>query len=186
VQDGERQVTLRREGDVQVALIGYHIPSGTHADAAPLQLLAQVLADSPSGRLYKALVETGKAPVVFPAMLQLRDPGMSGFCIQMKAGQSVDAPLALMTALVEKPTAQPVTDAEVDRARNQILKQIELSLNNSERVGLTLSDWEGMGDWRLFFLQRDRLRQVTTADVQRVWAQYFKASNRTTAMFYPT
>jgi len=127
-----------------------------------------------------------KAPVVFPAMLQLRDPGMSGFCIQMKAGQSVDAPLALMTALVEKPTAQPVTDAEVERARNQILKQIELSLNNSERVGLTLSDWEGMGDWRLFFLQRDRLRQVTTADVQRVWAQYFRASNRTTAIFYPT
>src|SRR4051812_16039055 len=55
VQDGERQVTLRREGDVQVALVGYHVPSGTHEDAAPLQVLGQVLADSPSGRLYKAL-----------------------------------------------------------------------------------------------------------------------------------
>jgi zinc protease len=186
VQDGERQVTLRREGDVQVALIGYHIPSGVHEDAAPLQVLSQVLGDSPSGRLYKELVETGKAPVVFPAMLQLRDPGMAGFCIQMKAGQSVDAPLALMTALVEKPTAQPVTDAEVERARNQILKQIDLSLNNSEQVGLTLSDWEGVGDWRLLFIQRDRLRKVTAADVQRVWVQYFKPSNRTSALFYPT
>jgi zinc protease len=184
-QDGERQVTLRRDGDVQVALIGYHVPSGTHEDAAPLQLLGQVLGDAPAGRLYKALVETGKAPVVFPALLQLRDPGMAGFAVQMKAGQSVDAPLALMTALVEKP-APPVTDAEVERARTQILSQIDLSLNNSERVGLTLSDWEGMGDWRMLFLQRDRLRKATTADVQRVWAKYFKSSNRTTAIFYPT
>ncbi|HEV8444266.1 MAG TPA: pitrilysin family protein [Steroidobacteraceae bacterium] len=185
-QDGERLVTLRREGDVQVGLVGYHIPSGTHEDAAPLQVLSQVLGDSPSGRLYKALVETGKVPVLFPAVLQLRDPGMSGFCIQMKAGQTVDAPLAAMTALVEKPAAQPVTDAEVERARTQILSQIDLSLNNSERVGLTLSDYEGMGDWRLLFLQRDRLRKVTTADVQRVWAEYFKPSNRITAIFYPT
>jgi zinc protease len=44
----------------------------------------------------------------------------------------------------------------------------------------------GMGDWRLMFLHRDRLRAVKTADVQRVWAHYFKASNRTAGLFIPT
>ena len=42
------------------------------------------------------------------------------------------------------------------------------------------------GDWRLFFLQRDRLKAVTAADVKRVAAQYLKSSNRTLGLFYPT
>jgi len=185
-QDGERKVVLRRDGDVQVAVIAYHTPSGAHEDSAALQVLGQILADSPSGRLYKLLVEKGKAAAVFPAGLQLRDPGMFGFGAQVRTEQSVDAALDQLIATVENPAATPVTDAEVERARAQILKQIELSLNNSENIGLELSNWAGMGDWRLLFLSRDRLRTVKTADVQRAWTRYFKPANRTAGVFYPT
>jgi zinc protease len=185
-QDGERRVALRREGDVPMAAAGYHVPSGVHADYAALEILGQVLADAPAGRLHKELVEKGKAAAVFPAALMLAQPGMFGFGVQVRAEQSVDAALDQLLAIVEKPAARPVTDAEVERARNQILASIDLSLNSSENVGLSLSDWAGMGDWRLMFLNRDRLRAVKTADVQRVWASYFKPSNRTVAVFYPT
>ncbi len=43
-----------------------------------------------------------------------------------------------------------------------------------------------MGDWRLLFLHRDRLRQVSVADVQRVAGTYLKPANRTLALFIPT
>ena len=36
-----------------------------------------------------------------------------------------------------------------------------------------------MGDWRLLFLHRDRLRSATVEDARRVAAKYFKPSNRT-------
>jgi zinc protease len=186
VQDGERQIILRREGDVQVAVAAYHSPPGSHEDYAALTILGQVLADAPSGRLYKALVEPGKAAAIFPAQLQLQDPGMAGFAAQVRDGSPLDPALATLLEVVEKPAAKPVTGEEVERARNKILKQIELSLNNSEQVGLTLSDWEGMGDWRLMFITRDRLKKVSVDDVQRVWAKYFKPSNRTVGLFYPT
>jgi zinc protease len=185
-QDGERRVVLRREGDVQVAVIAYHTPAGPHEDSAALQILGQVLADSPSGRLHKVLVEKGKAAGVFPAGLQLQDPGVFAFGAQVRAEQSVDAALDLLIANVENSKSTPITDAEVERARGQILTQIELSLNNSENIGLELSNWAGMGDWRLMFLNRDRLRAVKTADVQRVWSAYFKPANRTAGVFYPT
>ncbi|HEV7605924.1 MAG TPA: pitrilysin family protein [Steroidobacteraceae bacterium] len=185
-QDGERRVALRREGDVSMAASGYHVPSGVHEDFAALEILGQILADAPAGRLHKELVEKGKAAAVFPAALMLAQPGMFGFGVQVRVEQSVDAALEQLLALVEKPAAKPVTDAEVERARTQILASIDLSLNSSENVGLSLSDWAGMGDWRLMFLNRDRLRAVKTADVQRVWASYFKPSNRTVAVFYPT
>jgi zinc protease len=67
-----------------------------------------------------------------------------------------------------------------------LLKQIDLNLNDSNRVGLELSEWIAMGNWRMLFLNRDRIRAVTPEDVQRVAKTYLKQSNRTLGMFIPT
>ena len=69
----------------------------------------------------------------------------------------------------------PFTSEELERARNRLLSGIELQFNNSEQMALSLSNWASMGDWRLFFLNRDRLKQVTLADVQRVATYYIEA-----------
>jgi zinc protease len=61
-QDGERQVVLRRVGTVGSVGAAYHVPAAAHADWAPLNVLASLLAQQPSGRLYQALVESKKAP----------------------------------------------------------------------------------------------------------------------------
>src|SRR5690349_1585177 len=55
VQDGERTTTVRRVGDVQMIDIVYHVPPGTHPDFPAVEVLGSILADTPSGRLYKAL-----------------------------------------------------------------------------------------------------------------------------------
>ena len=88
--------------------------------------------------------------------------------------------------IVEAIAATPPTAEELERARQNLLTQIELQLNSSDRVGLQLSEWIGMGDWRLLFLHRDRLRKVSVDDARRVAAKYFKPSNRTVGMFIPT
>src|SRR5439155_8235505 len=41
-QDGERQVILRRVGDVSAVEVAYHIPAGPHEDTASLQVLANI------------------------------------------------------------------------------------------------------------------------------------------------
>ena len=60
-QDGDRSVTLRRNGDTQAAVVAYHVPSGPDAEFVPVELATMMLGDAPSGRLYKALVDTKKA-----------------------------------------------------------------------------------------------------------------------------
>ena len=54
-QDGEREVTVRRVGDIQMLMVGYKIPPGSHTDNAPLSVLSQALTNTPSGILYKNL-----------------------------------------------------------------------------------------------------------------------------------
>lgn len=185
-QDGERLVTLRRVGDVQLVGACYHIPAGAHPDSAALDILTQILGDTPSGRLYKALVETKKASRVYGFAFQLREPGVVLLGAEVRQEASLEAARDTLLQTVEGFTKTPPTAEEVERARTQLLKQIELNLNSPDRVGIQLSEWAAMGDWRLLFLHRDRLRRVTPEDVQRVAAAYLKPSNRTLGLFYPT
>ncbi|HEX8069638.1 MAG TPA: pitrilysin family protein [Pyrinomonadaceae bacterium] len=185
-QDGERAVTLRRTGDTQLVQALYHVPSGAHPDYAAIAIIARVLGATPSGRLHKALVETKKASSAYGYSFQWRDPTLAVFGAEVRQGDSLDAARDTLIQTVEGIGATPPTKEEVERARALLLKNIELALNNSDQVGLTLSEYIGAGDWRLFFLHRDRLRAVTPEEVARVAANYFKPANRTLGLFIPT
>jgi zinc protease len=185
-QDGERFVTLRRVGDAPQVMAAYHVPAGSHPDFAAVEVLERVLGDQPSGRLYKALVDTKLAASTQAFTFQFRDPGMLFAQAQLRNGGPIDSARAVLERTLDAAATLPVTAEEVDRAKTGLLKNIDLLLSNSERVGFALTEWAAMGDWRLMFLYRDRLGKVTPADVQRVAAAYLKPSNRTAGVFLPT
>lgn len=185
-QDGERSVTLRRVGDIQLVAACYHVPAGSHQDFAALDVLSYILGDTPSGRLYKALVETKKATSVYSFNFQNQEPGIGLFGAEVPKDGQLDVARDTMLQTLNQFPEKPPTQEEVDRAKTGLLKEIDLTLNSSDRVGLELSEWIAMGDWRLFFLHRDRLRAVTPQDVQRVATAYLKPSNMTIGEFIPT
>ncbi len=185
-QDGERSVTLRRSGDVQLVAALYHMPPGTHPDYAAVDVLVTLLSQVPGGRLHKALVETGKASFVFGNDNQQREAGSAYFGASVPQNLSLaDARDALIGTL-EGFAAKPVTQEEVDRARTRLVNEIDMTISNSRSLALALSESIAMGDWRTLFLHRDRLKKVTVADVQRVATAYLKSSNRTLGEFLPT
>src|SRR5215471_7383019 len=185
-QDGERLVTLRRVGDTQSVIVLYHITAGSHPDTAVAEVLAEVLGEAPSGRLYKALVETKKAVSARMGAEELHDPGFMLAQVRLRKDQSLDDAHDTLIHAIEKLAEDPPTKDEVERVKNRILKQMELQMTNTQSVALNLSEWAGLGDWRLRFLMRDRIKTVTPEDVLRVAKAYLKQSNRTVAEFIPT
>lgn len=184
-QDGERFVELKRVGDVQVTACGYHICSGSHEDYPAVELLADILTNAPSGRLYKALVESKKATSGYGFSFELKDPGFIYFTYDVLKDKSLDDAKKTMLDLLDNLGKNPVTQEEVDRAKNKFMKNFDITYNNSNSVGLTLSEYIAQGDWRLWFLLRDRVEKVTAADVNAVIAKYIKPSNRTVGVFIP-
>ncbi|MCP4787132.1 MAG: insulinase family protein [Fuerstiella sp.] len=185
-QDGERLVTLRRVGEVPTAGLTYHIPSGGHPDYPAIDVLATVMATEPSGRLYDNLVKKRQAASVFGFTFALHDPGIVLF--GGEAAQGIDGADLLqgMIDVVEGGGQKDITEQEVERAKQELLKQRELKVASSRGIAVELSEWAAQGDWRLFFLYRDRLENVTADDVKRVAAEYLIQNNRTAGLFEPT
>ena len=185
-QDGERQVTLRRTGGAPLVVAAYHVPSGANADAAVVELLTLVLGDTPSGRLHKQLIETRIASSAFAFNQTLADPSVMFLGAQLAPEQDVDKAREALLAAGESIARQPVTAEELQRARTQWLNGWEQNFSDPENVGLSLSESIALGDWRLFFLGRDQVRDVSLADVQRVAEQYLLPANRTLGLYLPT
>ncbi len=186
VQDGEREVVLRRVGDVQYVEAVYHAVAAASPDSAAFDVLAQVLGDTPSGRLHKALVVPGLATATSADYFNLDEPGVIYFEADVRKDQKLDEVRDVFLKTIEDLRAHPVTPAEVDRAKANLLNGIEVTFNDPERFGIALSTAIANGDWRLFFLTRDRLAKVQAADVQRVADAYLIPSNRTLGLFIPT
>ncbi len=185
-QDGERRVTLHRVGDVQAAGAIYHVPAATHPDTPALSILSDVLGSTPSGRLYRSLVETGLATSVTSWSLGLREAGSLTFLVQAPRDADPEKIVATLTATIEGLPAEPPTAEEVDRARNEILRDLEISLADPNELGVELSEFIAAGDWRLVFLYRDAVEQVTPEQVLSAARSYLKPSNRTIGVFVPT
>ncbi len=185
-QDGERTVVLRRVGDVGVVSAAYHVPAGPHEDSAALQVLANILTTQPSGRLYKALVETKKASSAGAFAGAEHDPGLFEVEAEVPKENSLEEVETIILTTTETLADKGVTSEEVNRAKKQILKAREMAAANTSQIAISLSEWAAQGDWRLYFLHRDRIEQVTPEAVQAVAAKYLQRNNRTVGLFIPS
>ncbi len=184
-QDGERVVTLRRVGDVAVVGGVFHIPSGPHPEFVAVDVLETILTQAPAGKLYKALVETKKAASVSGGAFALHDPGLLLLMAEVSKGNDPQIVLEAMLDTLDDVAKNGVNEEDVERARQKLLKQRELQAADSAGLAVELSEWAAQGDWRLYFLNRDRLEAVTKDDVKNVAAAYLKQNNRTIGVYLP-
>jgi zinc protease len=185
-QDGERSVTLRRVGENQIVSTLYRVPAGHHPDYPAIDVLVNLLGDAPSGRLHRELVQKGLASYVWGAERGLHDPGLVYFGAGLPPEATLEATRDALLRVVERMKQEPVRPEEVERARTALLNDFEKTQLETGAFVRALSEFGAIGDWRLFFLYRERLKKVTPADVQRVAEHYLKPANRVMGTFVPT
>jgi zinc protease len=184
-QDGERSFIVRRKGDLQIVALAYKVPSGLHPDSEAVSFVNFVLTDTPSGRLHKALVESGKAAQIVGFPLQGVDVGLHLIGAVVKKGEPVEPVKEELIRIVEDFHKTPPTKEELERAKKNFANQYEKTLNNHESIGLELSEYIALGDWRLFFQSRDQTEQVTAEQVAKAAQAYYRRDGRIVGMFQP-
>jgi zinc protease len=185
VQDGERSVTLQRVGNTQWVGLMYHTLRGADPDYVATDVLGEIMTLAPSGRMYKSLVEARKATTVMSDSDAQPDPGTLAFYAQVPDGQPLAPVRDTMFATLDGVAREPITEAEVARVRAKAAKYFDQTINDPQAFGVAISESIALGDWRLFFIMRDRYRTVKPEDVQRVALAYLKRSNVTIGEFIP-
>jgi zinc protease len=165
----------------------YLVPSERNEDSAALQIADIVLSQGRSSRLYQSLVYQQQLAVNANANADLReDVGLftlTAFAAKDKKPEDIEASLS---AEVKKLQDTPVSAAELEKAKNQIvttqLRQRETSLGKSQALGRAAVL---LGDPNRVNTELDRLQAVTAADVQRVAKKYFTDNNRYVFYYLP-
>src|SRR5205085_11865511 len=117
--------------------------------------------------------------------MTLYDPGFSYFECEVPKNKSLDSAKQALLGSVDQLGSMTFTEEDLTRAKNTILKGIENGMSRTTSFAIALTEFIGAGDWRLWFLYRDRIEKLTVADLQAVAKKYYKSSNRTYGVFIP-
>jgi zinc protease len=131
-------------------------------------------------------VDKRLAAQTFAGVWSQAEPGPLFAGAALAPGQDMAAARQAATAVLDGLASEPVTAEELERARTAWLNSWDLGFTDPERIGVALSEAIALGDWRLYFLARDRVRQVTLADINRVAGQWIRPDNRSVGLYLPT
>lgn len=186
VQQGPRAVTVRRPGGSPIIAAQYHIPAGSSADYIALDLAVDMLTDTPSGFLTRKLVDTGLVSSAFGYTAGLAQPGYALFGAQLEPGADPDKALGTLESDLEKLPADALDSAALERTRSAWLTSWKQIYAQPAALAGALSSAAALGDWRLFFLQREQVEQMTLERVHSAAQTWFVAANRTSGRYLPT
>lgn len=165
----------------------YLTPPEKSPDAEPLQVAATILAQGESSRLYRSLIYDQQIAQSADATPDLReDAGVVSFNVVLASGKKPEDVETALLAEIKKIQDTPVSAAELDKAKNQLvtneLRQRETSNGKALALG---SAAVLLGDPNRVNTDLAKLQAVTAADVQRVMKKYFTAANRLVIYYLP-
>ncbi len=178
----------RRDQDMAVQLTQAHlawpVPPLTHPDVYALDVLAIILGDGRSSRLYREIVQNrGLAHTVNAWCWTPRDPGLFAVSATVDPDRR-DAALAAIQTELQK---HDYTDEEVAKAVKITLSNHLAELKTMRGQAADIGQNEFLtGDPNYSEIYLRNLQRVTAADVRRVARQYLVADRLTITTLNPT
>jgi predicted Zn-dependent peptidase len=181
-QKEERSLTLELQSQPWY-LEGYHRPAMNHPDDNIYDLLASILSDGRTSRLYKALVEQKQVALAaegsngFPGD---KYPNLMLFYGLTAPGHTVEEVANALRQEIDRLKTEPVSAMELDRVKTQARAALLRSLDSNDGMASLLAEYEvKTGTWRNLFKELDAIAAITPADLQRVAKATFVPENRT-------
>lgn len=160
------------------AIVAYPMPAARDPDQLAMQLLAEVLSRGRRSRLYQNLVEGDRLVLsaqAFPNFPGDRLPSLFVISASPRPGIAPKTVVQAITATVTELQRQPLSQAELDRVRNQLRMDLLQGLESNAGMAQQLAEYQAeAGDWRQLFRDLEALEQITPLDLQRAARRLFQ------------
>jgi len=186
-QLGEKRVMVKREAELPAVYAGYKAPTLRSADSFALNVLQGILSSGKSSRLYRSLVYEKQIALSAGGDYDdvSTDPNLFTLYAGVMPGKTAGEVEAALYAEVEKFKNEPVSDEELQKAKNQAEAQFIMSQDSNFYQAMLLGQFETVAEWRLLERYLDGIRAVTKDDIQRVAKQYLTDDDRTVGVLVP-
>jgi zinc protease len=186
-QMGERRLVVHKPAELPLLLIGYHVSKTDDPDFYALNILRSVLFQGESSRMYQRLVDKDQIALDVSSYVEPAfDPTLAIIAAQPRQGVDPQACEKAIYEEVEKIKSAPISDQELEKAKNARLVEFYREMRTINGRANTIGTYEVfMGDCNKLFDAAKSYSTVTKEDVQRVAKKYFGANNRTVATLLP-
>jgi zinc protease len=176
----EERFTVTESWPLPAVVVSYHITRDGHPDAYPLHVLAKILSDGDSSRIYRSLVyEKQIAVAAFGEAKLIEHPNLFYAVAIVSPGQLPETVLKELQAQLDRIKTEGVTQDELDRAKRQWARDYILSRETVQQKALHLAHAVVIhDDITTADGEFDLFQNVTIADVQRVAKTYFTPESR--------
>ncbi len=201
-QIGERRIVVKAPGKLPYLMMGFHAPTllGLESTSAPktpeqewepyaLEVLGGVLSGNDSARLNQKLVRETSIAVDVGAGYDSTARGrealfeLSG---TPSEGKTVVELEAALTAQIELIKTGGVTQQELDRVKAAVIASDVYQRDSMFYQGMQIGQLVTMGyDWRMLKTYPDKLKAITSEQVQAVAKKYLVKDNMTVATLDP-
>ncbi|NTU51484.1 MAG: insulinase family protein, partial [Candidatus Aminicenantes bacterium] len=183
-QLGERRVRFEFDAE-PLLMMGYHKPNFPSKDDAAASVLAYILTTGRTSRIYKDLIQDKQLAVSVSASAAspgARYPNLFMFNAVPRFPHTLEEVEKAVLEHVEKVKAEPVSEQELQKVKNNIEAQYIRSMASNFGIASTLVRYQLLfGDWRLFKAYRELITSVTAADIMAFAKTYLTPENRTVA-----
>jgi predicted Zn-dependent peptidase len=184
VQEEPRQGERRMEvlGDAEPELmVAYPITTANMPDDIVFDLIAAILGDGRTSRLYRSLVlekQLATQATCFDTPGKLYPSLFVIYATPRAPHTAEEVELALLAEL-ERLKQEPVSQQEIQKTLNRLEYEEARQMIRNGGLARNLTEYEAVtGSWRYLTSYREKLSKVTPADIQRVARQYFTRENR--------
>lgn len=176
----ERRFTVEQPWPLPAVVVGYPITNDGNPDAYPLHVLAKVLSDGQSSRIYRSMVyEKQLALAAFGEAKLIEHPNLFYAVAIVPQGRSTETVLKELTAQVDAMKTTPITAEELNRAKRQFARDYILGRETVQQKALHLAHAVVIhDDVKTADGEFDLFQKVTVEDVQRVARTYFTPESR--------
>lgn len=167
--------------------LAYHIPPSRTPDHYPLEMLAIILGDGESSRLYQKLIKQEEiCQDIAVGTDDRRGPDLFSVWAVMSSGRANEEAQKLIFSEIESIAAEGIDPRELEKAKNRVRAAFVFGLQSNMSRSQRLAEFELFwGDANLLKLELDHYLGVTAEDIERVAGTYFQPSNRTVLNVLP-
>jgi zinc protease len=186
-QTGERRISVKKEAELPSILIGYHVPNLTDQDAYVLDVIAALLSQGKSSRLYQNLVWQKKLVLEADAENSLlsKDSNLFYLSAELAPGKEVGEVEHALYDEIQILQKELVGTRELEKVKNQIEAAFIFAQDSLFSQAMLLGQYEVVTGWRTIDDYLPSIQKVTQEDIQRVAKKYLIQDNRTVGILIP-